>query len=251
MITKRKNPRCKEDAERLQAIFKNVRANDRSMTQEKLAFICGWKTQGAVSQYFLGKLPLNFDALLRFSKALHVDPAEISPSLAGQLPQPAIIEKPQENIEGDSEERSDLYDLMHLEESIVRFGPEPECRVIYEQAKESKSITYRYSWLKERGIKPENARRFKVTEESMEPLLFSDDSVLVNIAETDVQNRKVYALRYRDELRFRRVLKKLNGSLLLQSENPRFFDEEINLDEVNRHITIIGRVRGKFGSGGL
>ncbi|MCC7006010.1 MAG: helix-turn-helix transcriptional regulator [Ottowia sp.] len=251
MITKRKNPRCKEDAERLQAIFKNVRANDRSMTQEKLAFICGWKTQGAVSQYFLGKMPLNFDALLRFSKALHVDPAEISPSLAAQLPQPAILEKPQENIEGDSEERSQLYDLMHLKESIVRFGPEPECRIMYEQAKESEPITYRYAWLRARGINPENARRFKVSEESMEPFLFGDDSVLVNIAETDIDNGKVYALRYGNDLRIRRLFKKLDGTLLLRSDNPGFFDEEVAPDQVNRHITIIGRVRGKFGSGGL
>jgi SOS-response transcriptional repressor LexA len=75
----------KADAARLRALFKSRQDKDPSLTQESLAFACKWKTQGAVSQYLLGKIPLNLRALLKFSKALDAAPANISPTLAKQI----------------------------------------------------------------------------------------------------------------------------------------------------------------------
>jgi phage repressor protein C with HTH and peptisase S24 domain len=75
----------KEDAARLKAIFEQRKQENPSLTQEALAFLCEWKTQGAVSQYMLGRVPLNLAALLKFSKALSVHPREISPKLSQQV----------------------------------------------------------------------------------------------------------------------------------------------------------------------
>lgn len=46
---------------------------------------CGWKTQAAVSQYVLGKIPLNLEALIKFARELNVHPSEISPALTDIL----------------------------------------------------------------------------------------------------------------------------------------------------------------------
>lgn len=76
----------KNDAQRLKTAWNAFKKSRIDASQEKLAAECGWKTQGTVSQYILGKIPLNLPALIKFSKALEVKPEEISPTLAAQLP---------------------------------------------------------------------------------------------------------------------------------------------------------------------
>jgi transcriptional regulator with XRE-family HTH domain len=75
----------KEDAQRLRAAFEMRKRENPSLTQEGLAHLCDWKTQGAVNQYLLGKIPLNLAALVKFARALDVPPEEISPRLAELL----------------------------------------------------------------------------------------------------------------------------------------------------------------------
>lgn len=249
MSAKSLNPTQIKDAQRLHAIFHAARRQDRSLTQEKLAFICGWKTQGAVSQYLLGKIPLNLEALLRFSKALQVEPVAISPTLAAFLPPVVHSQEQQKSTAGDECELQN--DLMQLKESIVHFGSDSKPRISYEVVQESEPVAYPLAWLKAQNIYPEKIRRFRVNGENMEPFLFNGDTVLVNLDETTVSNSKVYALRYGKELRIQRLFKKLDGTLILRSDNTSFIDEEVLPEQVEKHITIIGRVRGKFGYGGL
>jgi transcriptional regulator with XRE-family HTH domain len=74
-----------EDAARLKKIFESRKAEDRSLTQESLAALCGWKTQSAVTQYLNGVVPLNLDALIKFSLALNASITEISPTLSQRI----------------------------------------------------------------------------------------------------------------------------------------------------------------------
>ncbi|WP_454710982.1 hypothetical protein [Cupriavidus nantongensis] len=85
MPAKPLSPEQKADAERLKKAWESFRSMHTSATQEWLADQCGWKTQAAVNQYLLGKIPLNLPALLKFSAALGVSPADISPALAKPL----------------------------------------------------------------------------------------------------------------------------------------------------------------------
>lgn len=84
-MTKKLTPEQMEDATRLKAIFEAKKAIDRSWTQERLAAECGWKTQSAAQQYLNGLMPLNLDALIKFSLALDVPVTEISPSLGAKI----------------------------------------------------------------------------------------------------------------------------------------------------------------------
>ena len=54
------------------------------LTQEKLAAKIGWRTQGAVTSYLNGRLPLNTDAKLKFAEALEVDVSEIDPDMTSR-----------------------------------------------------------------------------------------------------------------------------------------------------------------------
>lgn len=72
------------DAERLREAWEKAKPV-LGLSQEQVAFQCGWKTQGAFSQYLLGRVPLNLDALLKISRVLQADPRKISPRLTKLL----------------------------------------------------------------------------------------------------------------------------------------------------------------------
>jgi len=55
--------------------------SENGLTQKKLAALLGMKQQSAVSQYLLGKVPLNSMAVLNFAQAMNVSPLKIYPEL--------------------------------------------------------------------------------------------------------------------------------------------------------------------------
>lgn len=73
----------KEDAARLKAIY-NLKKSALGLTQDSLAEACGWESQGTVSQYLNGRIPLNLRAALKFSEHLKCSVFEFSPRL-GEL----------------------------------------------------------------------------------------------------------------------------------------------------------------------
>ena len=68
---------AKLEAKLLNEAWLSFKKQNPNFTQEELAHRCGWKTQGAVSQYLHGRIPLNATALSRISKVLGVKPEEI------------------------------------------------------------------------------------------------------------------------------------------------------------------------------
>lgn len=148
----------------------------------------------------------------------------------------------------DDEERSDF---VQVAETRVSFSAGPGSVASYELIEDLEPATYRLSWFQKYQIDPKKVRRFRVSGDSMEPFLYDRDTILVNTAETNVIDNKLYAIRYGNELRVKYIIKKLNGGLTLRSANPAYKDEEVSPDDVQQHITIIGRVRDKSGTGGL
>nr|WP_315467128.1 LexA family transcriptional regulator [uncultured Undibacterium sp.] len=85
MAAKPLNENQLEDAKRLRSVFELRKNEDPSLSQERLAYACGWKTQGTVNQYMHGKIPLNLNAVQKFAEALRVSIEEISPDLSKQI----------------------------------------------------------------------------------------------------------------------------------------------------------------------
>lgn len=67
-------------AERLRG-FWEARKKERGLTQEVMAERLGNRTQGLVSQYLSGKIPLNYKAVMAFADALGVYPTAIRSDL--------------------------------------------------------------------------------------------------------------------------------------------------------------------------
>lgn len=147
-------------------------------------------------------------------------------------------------------------DSIQVAEYNVRFSAGNGSTVIdYELTDASQAATYRLAWVQQMRLNPVKLKRFKVKGDSMEPMLFDGDAVLVNTAENDLEqliDGKVYAIRYGNDLRVKRLYyRRISGELILHSDNSAYKDEELTADQVAEHITIIGRVRDKSGSGGL
>ncbi len=73
-----------QNAARLKQIW-NDNKDRLSLTQEKAADALGYATQGAVSQYLNGRVPLNIEATIRFASLLGVAPEDIRPDLSDLL----------------------------------------------------------------------------------------------------------------------------------------------------------------------
>ena len=141
-------------------------------------------------------------------------------------------------------------DVIFVPESRIEFSGGGG-RVAYELVEDEEPATYRLSWFQKYGINPNRVKRFRVSGHSMEPMLYPRDTILVNLDETNVIDGKLYAIRYGDELRVKRLSRRLDGTLILKSVNPDYMDELIPPEMVQEHITIIGRVRDASGTGGL
>jgi phage repressor protein C with HTH and peptisase S24 domain len=142
-------------------------------------------------------------------------------------------------------------DVVLVPESRIEFAAGNGRTPMYELVEEEEPATYRRTWFQKRGINPDHVRRFRVSGDSMEPMLYARDTILVNEDERNVVDGKLYAIRYGDELRVKYLSRRLDGTLLLRSVNPAYAIEEVAPELVEQHISVIGRVRDKSGTGGL
>ena len=76
----------------------------------------------------------------------------------------------------------------------------------------------------------------------MAPGIRDGDLVLINLALTTLSDGEVYALRYFDQLRLKRLFRRFDGSLILRSDNPRYEDEVVPPEYLDGNVGIIGKV---------
>lgn len=142
-------------------------------------------------------------------------------------------------------------DVVYVPESKIEFSAGNGRTATFELIEDQEPASYRLSWFQKYGINPDRVRRFRVSGDSMEPLLFARDTILVNMDETNIIDNKLYAIRYGDELRVKYLRRQLDGTLILHSVNSLYEDEKVPPELANEHITVIGRVRDRSGTGGL
>lgn len=90
----------------------------------------------------------------------------------------------------------------------------------------------------ELGLKPENARAMEAQGDSMKPTIEDGDLILVNVADRELRDGKIYVFTIGDEA-FLKRLRRERGRAVMVSDNPDFPPEPVPAGEV---IRIIGRV---------
>lgn len=81
----------------------------------------------------------------------------------------------------------------------------------------------------------------RVKDDSMEPTLKSDDLILTELSQGNIDGDSIYVLRFDNDLILRRIQRKMNGSLLMIADNEKYKPEEI--DHISaKDLPVIGKV---------
>ncbi|MBL8500651.1 MAG: S24 family peptidase [Nitrosomonas sp.] len=80
-----------------------------------------------------------------------------------------------------------------------------------------------------------------VKDDSMEPTLKTNDLILTDVRRGVLENNSIYVLQIKNELIVKRIQCKINGNVIVKSDNPNYEPEE--LDELTaQSLHVIGKV---------
>ncbi|MGF6692675.1 LexA family transcriptional regulator [Metapseudomonas resinovorans] len=250
------------EASRLKAIYTARKKLDRTLTQERVAELCGWSGQSVVSQYMNGRIPLNLSALLKFAAILDFAPEEVSPRLAESVGQFSRRQDDTPRYGQPNEERSPAVALplpvspIEVWDDSTPLGPDEVELPFYKEVEisagmgsevmlETNGAKLRFGKrsLQRKGISPETAACAPVTGNSMEPVLPDGSTVGVDTSSTQIQDGKMYAIDHSGQLRVKLLYRLPGGGIRVRSYNAdEYPDERYDADYVEQHIRVIGKV---------
>lgn len=97
----------------------NARKKELKLTQELAAELLGFESQGTVSQYLNGKIPVNTDAALKFAVLLKVKPEDIREDLKDLMNYVRSSDTYDDSFSGNgwrlvNEEQAELLNLFEI-----------------------------------------------------------------------------------------------------------------------------------------
>lgn len=251
------------EAAALKAIMKARKQVDASLTQDRIADLCGWSGQSVVSQYATGKIPLNIPALIKFAQVLNFDPMEVSPRLAKFFGDknfaPSLIAyqmtRPTPESQPAVTEHAAIYPI-EVWDDETPLGPDEVELPFYKEVELSagkgsevmletsgRKLRFGRRSLQRKGVEPAAAACAAVTGNSMEPVLPDGSTVGIDTACKQVQDGKMYAIDHAGQLRVKLLYRLPGGGLRVRSYNEAEHpDERYEGDYVSDHIRIIGKV---------
>jgi len=102
-------------------------------------------------------------------------------------------------------------------------------------------LAFQASWLRGRGINPASARILTARGDSMEETIRDGDVLLVDTSIGRFRDNSIYVVVLGDMVLVKRIHGRINGSLQLISDNPRYPAEEVAKAEVDQ-LHVAGRV---------
>jgi phage repressor protein C with HTH and peptisase S24 domain len=104
-------------------------------------------------------------------------------------------------------------------------------------------LSFRTDWLKSaKGISPKNLLLISVSGDSMEPTLANGDLIVVDTTEGRFKSDAIYVLQQGDRLWVKRLHYKLDGTVLVKSDNASKYEPELFKGDQLESLRIIGRV---------
>lgn len=211
-------------------------------SQEAAAGLLGFG-QSALNQYLNGKIPLNIEAAAKFAKLLGEPIHKFSPTMASQAASysSAVDDTPASpDLSGFQSKRIQVGEApntvgikkvkLRLSAGISGF----ETEVVDDDGALLQLPTH---VIEKYNLIPHCLMAIQVKGESMEPMLFEDDWVVVNIADTRAVSREVYAINFDGEALVKQLI--LRGKeWYLHSLNPDFPPVNIRSGQ----FSIVGKV---------
>ncbi|UYF72996.1 XRE family transcriptional regulator [Acinetobacter ursingii] len=125
----------------------------------------------------------------------------------------------------------------------VKFSAGPGRYAEFEPMPQKTGCAQPLDWFHKKKVSPKNLVEVDLDGDSMEPRIPSGSVVIIdksiNTLE-QVQNRKVYAIRYGEDLKIKRLSRRYDGALIIDSDNPQYEREIVEPQDLE-HIGIIGK----------
>jgi len=213
-------------ASKLRAVWQ-ARARGLGLTQESIGAELGI-TQGAVSQYLNGKIPMNYRTLAVFCRALDVEDTDIRTDLPEQ-------QLSQTGANGQGYEDVPAYT------QGVGLGSGTE---VQEYA-ETHSLKFRATSLRRKGLLNRRLSVYYGKGDSMEPRIKDGDAILFDEDDTRPVHGAIFVVEWRGEIYAKRI-QMIDDLVLVASDNPNgdhHWNRPKRMDNPREPVRIIGRVR--------
>lgn len=103
-------------------------------------------------------------------------------------------------------------------------------------------LSFRADWVRNSlGVSVQDLALINVKGDSMEPVLSSEDLILVDMRIRGVEDNAIYVLQFNGVLLVKRLQRRFDGSVVIMSDNPRYTPETLSGDAVEA-LKVIGRV---------
>lgn len=125
----------------------------------------------------------------------------------------------------------------------VKFSAGNGCIAEFEPVNNAKYSAQTWEWMQKKKVSPKDLITIDVDGDSMEPNIKDGSIVTLNksINSIDqVQSGRVYAIRYGNELKIKRLSHRFDGALIIDSDNPAYEREIVEPSQLE-HIGIIGK----------
>lgn len=99
---------------------------------------------------------------------------------------------------------------------------------------------FKRSWLVSKGWNVDDLFVIYIKGESMQPRLHSGDVVLIHKGVNKIQADGVYALNVLGDLKIKRLNVKLDGTVVIKSDNPEY-EDDVYSSETAQNISVLGR----------
>jgi len=236
-----------DDAARLKQRFvewqKRQKDAGQPASQEAAGELLGFN-QSALSQYLNGRIPLNVGAATRFASVMGCAVADFSPRLQEQLSDYVSAAMPDGAAANDGvlaglrrvvvSDDTDTVGVrlvtLKLRAGVSRFGTEPV-------VEDGGSIRIPRVDLERGKLNADKLIAIQVRGQSMEPLMFEDDVIVIDPTDKKLVNRELYALNFDGDCCVKQMVKR-NGEWYLHSVNPDFGPVNARSGE----FSVIGRV---------
>ncbi len=103
-------------------------------------------------------------------------------------------------------------------------------------------VSFRSDWVRYTlGIPAHYLSLISVKGDSMEPTLSDGDLVLIDLRANRVEDNAIYVIQSNDSLLVKRIQRKLDGSMVVRSDNP-IYETEVLTGETADRLEVVGRV---------
>lgn len=209
-----------------------ARARSLGLTQDQVADELGI-TQGAVSQYLNGKIPMNYRTLLVFCRLLGINDTDVRRDL------------PEQQLLGAPTDSGDWADIKGYAQAMgLGGGPEAQ------EYAETHRLKFRAESLARKRLRPDALAVMYGRGDSMEPRIHSGDAVLFDTTDTRPRDGHLYVIMVdgggaAKEYQVKRC-EVIDDLVFFKADNPRGdhnWRKPKRMDSPRHPIQVIGRVR--------